>query len=104
MFMENAQRRSGKPSQPVAPRGTPATGKIAKLMVGQGHGVVRSRNDREVFFHRSDLGEGTTFNDLRVGDVVAFELLDDQVSGARALRLVKQSARKPRSNAAGASA
>ena len=79
--MNNELRRSGKPSQPIAPRGTPATGRIAKLMVGQGHGVIRSRNDREVFFHRSDMGEGTTFNDLRVGDVVNFELLDDQVSG-----------------------
>jgi cold shock CspA family protein len=101
--MENSLRRSGKPSQPIAPRGVPATGRIAKLMVGQGHGVIRSRNDREVFFHRSDLGEGTTFNDLRVGDVVAFELLDDQVSGARALRLERRSTKKPRSNAAGAS-
>ena len=102
--MNNELRRSGKPSQPIAPRGTPATGRIAKLMVGQGHGVIRSRNDREVFFHRSDMGEGTTFNDLRVGDVVAFELLDDQVSGARALRLERRSAKKTRTTATGASA
>jgi cold shock CspA family protein len=102
--MNNDLRRSGKPSQPIAPRGVPATGRIAKLMVGQGHGVIRSRNDREVFFHRSDMGEGTTFNDLRVGDVVAFELLDDQVSGARALRLERRSAKKPRATATGASA
>ena len=102
--MNNELRRSGKPSQPIAPRGTPATGRIAKLMVGQGHGVIRSRNDREVFFHRSDMGEGTTFNDLRVGDVVNFELLDDQVSGARALRLERKSAKKPKSTATGASA
>ena len=102
--MNNELRRSGKPSQPIAPRGTPATGRIAKLMVGQGHGVIRSRNDREVFFHRSDMGEGTTFNDLRVGDVVNFELLDDQVSGARALRLERRSAKKPKNTATGASA
>jgi len=102
--MNNELRRSGKPSQPIAPRGTPATGRIAKLMVGQGHGVIRSRNDREVFFHRSDMGEGTTFNDLRIGDVVNFELLDDQVSGARALRLERRSAKKPKSTATGASA
>ncbi len=102
--MNNELRRSGKPSQPIAPRGTPATGRIAKLMVGQGHGVIRSRNDREVFFHRSDMGEGTTFNDLRIGDVVNFELLDDQVSGARALRLERRSAKKTKSTATGASA
>ena len=102
--MNNELRRSGKPSQPIAPRGTPATGRIAKLMVGQGHGVIRSRADREVFFHRSDMGEGTTFNDLRVGDVVNFELLDDQVSGARALRLERKSSKKPKSTATGASA
>jgi hypothetical protein len=31
--------------------------------------------------------EGCVFNDLEVGDTVTFELLEDAVSGARALRV-----------------
>lgn len=69
------------------PRGVPTTGRIAKMMVGQGHGFIRLHDDREIFFHRGDLREGTSFNDLQVGDTVAFELLEDSVSGARALRV-----------------
>jgi cold shock CspA family protein len=42
-----------------------------------------------VFFHRSDVMEGT-FNALAVGDVVAFELIEDQVSGPRATRVRKR--------------
>lgn len=53
-------------------------------MIGQGYGFIRLTNDREVFFHRNDLREGTSFNDLVVGDPVTFELVDDPISGARA--------------------
>jgi cold shock CspA family protein len=63
----------------------PDTGRIVKLFVGQGHGFIRLANDREIFFHRADLQEGTSINDLDVGDAVTFERLDDPVSGARAL-------------------
>ncbi len=66
-----------------------ATGRIAKILVGQGHGFVRLR-DRKVFFHRSDARGGTAFNELQVGDRVTFELLDDPVSGARALDVRRQ--------------
>jgi cold shock CspA family protein len=45
------------------------------------------RDNREVYFHRADVQEGTSFNDLEVGETVKFELLDDAVSGARALRV-----------------
>jgi cold shock CspA family protein len=75
--------------QPPERRGKPKRGKIAKLMVGQGHGFIRLSDNREVFFHRSDLNEGTSFNDFSVGDAVSFELLEDAVSGARALRVKK---------------
>jgi cold shock CspA family protein len=68
-------------------RGTPTTGRIVKLLVGQGHGFIRASAEREVYFHRADLQDGTSINDLDVGDTVEFELLDDRVSGARALRL-----------------
>jgi cold shock CspA family protein len=71
-------------------RGPVGTGKVAKLLTGQGHGYIRLTNAREVFFHRSDVEEGTAFNDLQVDDVVTFELFEDAVSGARALRVARQ--------------
>ena len=48
------------------------------------------RDNREVYFHRADVQEGTSFNDLEIGETVKFELLDDAVSGARA-RAVRRS-------------
>ncbi len=77
----------GKVSWPNAPRGEAATGRIAKILTGQGHGFIRLRDDREIYFHRRDVQDGTIFNDLEVGDTVTFELLEDDVSGARALRV-----------------
>lgn len=71
-------------------RGFRATGRIVRLFVGQAHGYIRVANDREVFFHRSDVCEGTSFNEFVVGDSVAFELLEDTVSGARALRVERR--------------
>lgn len=87
---QRVPKRSGKPSRPNDPRGKPATGRIARILVGQGHGFIRLRDNREVFFHRGDLREGTAFNTLQIGDTVAFELLEDAVSGARALRVKRQ--------------
>lgn len=83
----NMPRRSGKLERPNAPAGTPATGTIARLLVGQAHGFIRLRSGRIVFFHRADLRDAATFNTLQVGDPVVFELVDDQLSGARAIRV-----------------
>jgi len=47
-------------------------------------------NEREIFFHRSDLKEGTAFNELQVRDIVTFELFEDSVSGARALQVARR--------------
>ena len=66
------------------------TGRIVRILVGQGYGFIRLPNAREVYFHRSDLHEGTTFNDFRIGDRVTFELLEDAISGARALHVVRR--------------
>ena len=82
-------KRPGKPSQPRGPEGKPGTGHITRLVVGQGHGFIRLPDQRKVFFHRGDLQDGTRFNDLRVGDRVTFELLEDAVSGPRALRVTR---------------
>jgi cold shock CspA family protein len=57
------------------------------LFIGHGHGFIRLADDREAFFHRSDLREGTSFNEFAVGDNVGFELLEDHVSGPRAVHV-----------------
>jgi cold shock CspA family protein len=80
----------GNATRPIDLRGRPTTGRIRSLMVGQGHGQIRLRDGLAIFFHRADLQEGTDFNDLQVGDTVAFELLDDRVSGPRALRVCRR--------------
>jgi cold shock CspA family protein len=66
------------------------TGRIVTLFVGQGHGFIRLANDREVFFHRSDVRVGTSFNDFAIGDTVKFDLLEDNVSGPRAIKVVRR--------------
>jgi cold shock CspA family protein len=80
--------------RPAERRGKPSSGRIATVFIGQGHGFIRLRNDRVVFFHRSDVREGTSFNNFTVGDVVTFELLEDNVSGPRALRVAQRRARR----------
>jgi cold shock CspA family protein len=79
-------QRKGKLARPVV-SGVQDTGRIVKLLVGQGHGFIRLANGRDIYFHRSDLEDGASINDFRVGDGVTFERLDDAVSGARALRV-----------------
>lgn len=86
---KGAPNASGKPFR-NDPRGRPATGRIAKLLIGQGHGFIRVGHDRDIFFHRGDLREGTSFNDLHVRDPVAFELLEDRISGPRAVRVERK--------------
>lgn len=68
-------------------QGTPGRGRIVRILYGPNSGFLRARDHREVYFHRSDI-EGT-FNDLEVGDEVAFDLFEDTVTGPRALRLRK---------------
>jgi cold shock CspA family protein len=75
--------------RPPDPSGRPTTGRIVRVARGQGHAFIRVAGSREVFFHRSDVTEGT-FNALAVGDVVAFELIEDRVSGPRATRVRKR--------------
>ena len=86
--------RAEGPARPAERRGTVSTGRIVKLLIGQNHGFIRLADSREIYFHRGDLEDGTSFNDFIIGDMVTFELLEDAVSGARALR-VKQRRRQP---------
>jgi cold shock CspA family protein len=62
-------------------------GHIVRLSTGQCHGTIRMADGREVWFHRSDVRVGAAFNDFVVGDPVTFELLEDRISGARALHV-----------------
>ena len=64
------------------------------LLVGQCHGFIRLSNKREVFFHRSDVRDGTSFNDFAAGDTVRFELFEDDVSGPRALQVERRAPRR----------
>ena len=77
-------------TQPAEPRGISAVGHIVKLFIGQCYGFVRLSDDREIYFHRADLREGTAFSELSVGDSVVFELFEDRISGDRALQLRRQ--------------
>jgi cold shock CspA family protein len=88
-----APRAALATSQPPERRGVSTTGRIVKLLVGQGHGFIRLMDDRQVFFHRTDVREGESFNDLAVNVLVTFELLEDAVSGARALQVTRRSRR-----------
>ena len=81
------------PPPAPATRGRPLRGRIGKLFVGQGHGVIRLADHRDVFFHRADVIEGESINDLAIGDTVTFELFDDLVSGPRALRVARRRVR-----------
>jgi cold shock CspA family protein len=72
--------------------GTPAHGRIIRLLVGQSYGFIRGPRGREVFFHRADVGDATAFNALSVGDIVEFQLIDDAVSGARAIGVKRRGA------------
>lgn len=81
-------------------KGLPMNGKIAELSRGRSCGVIRSGDGKNVFFHGRDL-EGAKYNDLVVGGSVSFELVDDRVSGPRALRI--QVTRKAKRAAASSS-
>lgn len=63
------------------------------LVLGQGHGFIRAADRRNIFFHKTDVCEGTRFGDLAIGDILTFELFDDPISGPRALRVAR---RRPR--------
>jgi len=68
-------------------RGALAAGQVTRLRVGQGFGFIRLRDGREIYFHRADMRQARSFNSLRVGDAVIFEVLDDRISGPRALQV-----------------
>jgi len=84
-------RSHHQPAPLDGPVGAAAAGRITRIFIGQMYGFIRVRTGREVFFHRADLQDVTTFNSLQVGDHVTFGLIDDPVSGARAVRVIRTS-------------
>lgn len=78
---------SALPKKPETLRGRPERGTVATIRVGQSHGFIRLQDARQVYFHRADVQQGTSFNDLEIGQKVTFELLEDRVSGLRALHV-----------------
>ena len=73
--------------------GTQSKGRIKSLARGLGSGIISTADD-DVFFHKADVrGE---FWDLKVGDRVVFELLDDTISGPRAQHVRVATAKKAR--------
>jgi cold shock CspA family protein len=73
----------------VDQRGRPMRGRIARILYGQGFGFVRVDGRRDVFFHRKDVVTGT-FNELAVDDHVALELVEDALTGPRAVRVAHE--------------
>ena len=79
------------PSRPVY-AGKQTKGRIKILTRGQGSGIISAARG-DVFFHKADF-KGK-FWDLRVGERVVFELLDDTISGPRAQN-VRVSSTRPK--------
>jgi cold shock CspA family protein len=81
--------RKGSPrvTTPVERGAVPSSGRIKALSVGQGTGFIELAIGLKVFFHRADLEPSTSINCLEPGDSVEFDLVEDLVSGARAVRV-----------------
>jgi cold shock CspA family protein len=79
------------PSQDTTPAvsaGRRMTGHIVGLSCGHGTGFIRADDGQRVYFHRGDV-RGGSFNGLGVGDAVTFDLVEDELSGLRALQVRK---------------
>src|SRR5436309_2171229 len=67
----------------------PPQGTVATIARGRGSGYVRESRGELLYFNRRDVVDGT-FNDLDIGDAVAFEVIEDAMSGHRAARVAKR--------------
>lgn len=56
---------------------------IVKFKSGTGYGFLAVDNQEDVFFHGRDLRD-TKFDDLKVGDEVLFDRIDDTKRGTTA--------------------
>jgi len=89
---QGRRRRGRAKGEKIDQRGRPATGRITRIQYGQGHGFIRVGGRRDVFFHRKDV-RGGSFNALEVGDSVELELVEDALTGPRAVRVTPRAAK-----------
>ena len=85
------RKKSTLPGEWTAPSGQPICARIVRLAHGQSYGYLRAADDRDVFFHRADTRD--EFKGYEIGDVVTFELLEDRLSGPRAIRVRRKGAK-----------
>jgi len=72
-------------------RGQRTSGRILRVLYGQSYGLIRIQDRRHVFFHRKD-ARASLFNALEPGDRVIFELIEDPLTGPRAVRVSRAAA------------
>src|SRR5215471_12028665 len=80
--LKKGRAKGEKPEE----RGEHAVGRIVRMLYGQSYGLIRMGDRRDVFFHRKD-AKAALFNTLDIGDRVQFELIDDSLTGPRAVRV-----------------
>jgi cold shock CspA family protein len=87
-----SKKDSFDPPAPSCPSdrgaGQPTIGRIVRIVHRKGHGIIRSDDGRELFFHRSNVTAGW-FSDLQEGDPVKCEAIADSVNGPRAVKVQK---------------
>jgi cold shock CspA family protein len=83
--MQMTKWLTGKPEA----SGQPTSGQIVRIVRGLGHGILRAADERAMFFHRTDVADAR-FNDLVVGDSVAFQVIEDHVTGPRGVCVRKK--------------
>jgi cold shock CspA family protein len=74
-------------------RGHRMTGRVVRILHGQSHGFIRAEDNRQLFFHRSDV-LFALFNALAVRDRVAFEVIEDNIAGPRAVNVKRVAIKK----------
>ena len=84
-----AKRPRGKAPNPNEPRGRASTGAIATIAYGRADGYIRAHRGDLQYFNGRDVIDGG-FKDLNIGDRVTFEIIEDKVSGHRALQVARK--------------
>ena len=62
-------------------------GVVTRVSRGQGSGAIRTADAHAVYFHRTDVMDGSWHDKMCVGDAVTFLLVEDSLSGPRAERV-----------------
>ena len=84
----NEKRKGREKGDKPVEHGERMTGRVVQIYYGQGHGFIRARDGRQLFFHRRDVA-AAHFNTFTVGDGVAFEIIEDELAGPRAVNVTR---------------